>query len=157
FLLEASTFAEPIVDLNQRFGLVFQPVGGGPSRTGAVFYADDGTPFIGAINASRQNGNPGRVAGDKRPGAVNFIAGGEASPHTLAAFQSDGRFANADLYGASPNRYGTVQTYALDPLNLTQSPQSKAIDAINGRVPSGGSANTPEVTRFGGELAALDN
>jgi hypothetical protein len=157
FLIEVNTFAEPIIDLNQRFGLVFQPASGGPSRTGEVFYADDGAPFTGAINASRQNGNPGRVAGDKRPGAVNFIAGGEGSPHALPEFQSDGRFANADLYDATMNRYATVQTYSLDPLSLLQTPRSKAIDAINARVSSGVPGNVPEVTRFGGELAALDN
>jgi hypothetical protein len=157
FLIEANTFADPITALKQRFGLVFQPVSGGASRTGEVFYADDGSPYIEAINASRQNGNPGRVAGDKRPGAVNFIAGGEASPHTVAAFQSDTRFANADLYDATMNRYATVQIYWLDPLGLLQTPRSKAIDAINARVPAGAPANTPEVTRFGGELAALDN
>ncbi|MBM3835367.1 MAG: hypothetical protein FJ403_19245 [Verrucomicrobia bacterium] len=155
FLIEANTFAENST-AEQRYGVAFQPVGGGAPKIGDAFFADDGTPFKGQINFSRQNGNPGRVAGDKRPGAVNFIAGGEASPHVIAAFGADNRW-KTGVVRADEARYATVQTFSLDPATLTQKPLSKAFDAVNGRRTSGEPATTPEVGRFGGELAGLDN
>src|SRR5262245_13054363 len=88
FLVEANTYADDAQLLNMRYGLVFQPAAGGAHKEGDVFYADDNTPYR-LIISSRQDGNPGRVAGDKRPGAVNFLTGGEAFPHTLAEFGSD--------------------------------------------------------------------
>ena len=77
FLIESTTYAQPVDPTNpmQRFGLVLQPVQGGAPVQGEAFFADDGTPYRGPINNYRQNGNPGRVAGDRRPGATNFIAG----------------------------------------------------------------------------------
>src|SRR5436190_14903866 len=44
FLISANTFAVGSVD-NQRFGVAFQPVAGGPNAEGDVLFADDGTPF----------------------------------------------------------------------------------------------------------------
>lgn len=155
FLVEGNTFAENTTDM-QRFVVAFQPVAGGAMKLGEGFFADNGTPFKGAINASRQNGNPGRVAGDQRPGAVNFIVGGEASPHTLTEFQSDNRW-NLGFDRGADGRYGTVQTFKLDPATLAQTSLSKAFDAVNGRLTSGASANMPEISRFGGDVVALDN
>ncbi|HVY70751.1 MAG TPA: hypothetical protein VHH73_12545, partial [Verrucomicrobiae bacterium] len=154
FLVEANTFAEASSD-SQRFVVAFQPAAGGAMKLGEAFFADNGTPFRGAINASRQNGNPGRVAGDKRPGAVNFVAGGEASPHTLPAFQSDNRW-NLGFDRLDNGRYGTVQTFKLDPATLAQTPLMKAQDSANGRLTTGAPPGA-EITRFGGELAFLDN
>ena len=74
FLMVMNTFAEGTED-SQRLALAFQPVAGGPVGLGDVFFDDAGKPYRGVINASRQDGNPGRVAGDARPGAVNFLAG----------------------------------------------------------------------------------
>ena len=71
----------------QRFVVAAQPATGGAAKLLEGFHADNGTPYKGPINASRQNGNPGRVAGDTRPGAKNYIVGAEASPHTLAEFK----------------------------------------------------------------------
>ena len=87
--------------------------------SGEVFYSDSGAPYTGQINGSRQNGNPGRVAGDTRPGAVNFIAGGEASPHMFDEFQSDGRW-DLGVDRLDDGRYGAVQTYSIDPETLAQ-------------------------------------
>src|SRR5262245_22647214 len=67
FLISASTFV-PGSDTLQRFRVAFQPAAGGPNVEGDVFFADDGTPFTTQVNASRQDGNPGRVAGDARQG-----------------------------------------------------------------------------------------
>lgn len=155
FLLEGNTFADGS-NAEQRYVVALQPADGKPMKLSEGFFADNGQPFKGAINASRQNGNPGRVAGDKRPGAVNFIVGGEASPHTLAEFQSDNRW-NLGFDRGADGRYGVVQTFRLDPATLTQTSLTKAFDAVNGRLTSGTPATTPEIGRFGGEVAGLDN
>jgi hypothetical protein len=155
FLIEGNTFAVDST-AEQRFVVAFQPAAGGAMKLGDAFFSDAGQPYRGPINASRQNGNPGRVAGDKRPGAVNFMAGAEASPHVHPElFNSDGRFdLGFDRFG--DGRYGTVQTYRLDPATLAQTPLSKAQDSANGRLTSGTPAGN-QITRFGGEIACLDN
>ncbi|MFO1461127.1 MAG: hypothetical protein U1G08_17195 [Verrucomicrobiota bacterium] len=170
FLIEGNTFAEggvaPLPDGRQRYVVALQPAAGGAMKLGDGFFADAGTPFRTEINKSRENGNPGRVAGDKRPGAVNFIVGGEASPHAYAAFQSNNRWnfgfqysgLNADGNGPEPTeaRYGTIQAFALNSGTLAQSPLFKAFDSANGRLTEG-TAPSAQVTRFGGDVAALDN
>lgn len=155
FLVESNTYAQSATQM-MRFGMVFQSVGGGDPVRGEAFFADDGTPYRGPINNYRQDGNPGRVAGDKRPGAVNFIAGGEASPDEFPAFQSDNRWNTGVIRGG---RYATVQTYSLDPTTLTQTPASKAFDAILGRLTSGNASAVggTQIGRFGGDMVALSN
>jgi hypothetical protein len=155
FLVEGNAFAEGTTD-SQRYVVALQPVGGGDMKLGEGFHADNGTPFKGVINASRQNGNPGRVAGDERPGAVNFMVGGEASPHAYPEFQSDNRW-NLGFDRLTDGRYGTVQIYKLDPVTLAQTPLSKAIDSANGRRTSGDPQGNNQITRFGGDIVALDN
>jgi hypothetical protein len=159
FLIESNTFAQPVDSTSpmQRFGLILQPVQGGAPVQGEAFFADDGTPYRGAINNYRQNGNPGRVAGDPRPGAVNFIAGGETSADEFTPFHSNNRW---NLGLSRGGRYATVQNYSLDPSTLTQTPTSKAFDAILGRLKTGDAAASSggtEFTRFGGEMTALSN
>ena len=153
FLIEGNTFAEGGVS-EQRYVVALQPVDGGEMKTVEGFYDDSGNPFAGQINFSRQNGNPGRVAGDKRPGAVNYMVGGEASPHVLAEFNSDGRF-DLGFDRGGDGRYGTVQAFSLDPATLIPTPTSTALDAINGRLDFGGGGG--QLGRFGGDIAALDN
>ena len=162
FLIEGNTFAlnaDGSEDTaNQRFVVALQPAAGGAMKLGEVFHTDAGQPYRMAINASRQNGNPGRVAGDKRPGGTNFMAGAEASPHFdtwKALFNSDGRW-DLGFDRLVDGRYGTVQTYSLDPTTLVQTMRSKAQDSAHGRDASGASAGN-QVSRFGGELACLDN
>jgi hypothetical protein len=165
FLIESNIYAEgddPFA-LDQQFGLLFQPVAGGPPGRGYVFHDDDGAAFKARINATRQNGNPGRVAGDKRPGATALIAGGEANPHAYPEFQSDARWETGvvrDLGDGTPGRYAAVQTHALDPATLCQTPTGKAFDAVLGRLTGGDAtvgAGGTEIGRFGGELAGLSD
>jgi len=154
FLIEANTFAQDSSD-QQRFVVALQPAAGGAAKLGEAFFTDKGVPFKGNINASRQNGNPGRVGGDKRPGAVNFITGAEASPHVLDEFNTNGRFTGGfDRLG--DGRYGTVQTFKLDPTTLVQTPLSFAQDSANGRVKSG-TAPGNQISRFGGDVLGLSN
>lgn len=155
FLVEANSFADGSTE-SQRYRVAFQPVSGGEPRVSDSFFTDAGEPYIGPINASRQNGNPGRVAGDRRPGQVHFITGGEASPHAFAPFQSGDRWAGGIDRGAD-GRYATVQVFSLDTASLEQTPLTRAIDPVLGRLTSGMPGTTPEISRFGGEVAFLDD
>ncbi len=160
FLIESNTFAEDPPDEffpMQRYALAIQPVDGSePAIFGECFFDDDGNPYRGPINNYRQNGNPGRVAGDKRPGAVNFITGGEASPNEYEEFQSDDRWEDGIV---RMGRFATVQTFALERDengDYAQVSRSKAFDALHGRLEEG-DPMTDQIGRFGGELAGLDN
>lgn len=154
FLIEGNTFADGSTT-EQRYVVGLQPVDGKSMKLGEGFYADNGQPFKGAINLSRQNGNPGRVAGDQRPGAVNFMVGGETSVHVVPGFQGDNRW-NLGFDRLGDGRFATVQAYSLNTTTLAQTPLSKAIDAINGRLTSGAAAGN-QIGRFGGDIACLDN
>lgn len=155
FVVEANTFADDDLFANQNYAVAFQPVAGGDVVTAAGFYGDDGTAYTGQINGSRQNGNPGRVAGDRRPGATTYVVGGEASPHLFDPFQSDGRW-NLGFDRLEDGRYATVQSFSLDPATLASTSLSPALDAINGRVTSGFAAGN-QIGRFGGDITVLDN
>jgi hypothetical protein len=160
FLIQSGTYAESLDPtfpvMMQRFGVVFQAVGGGAPSRGEAFFADDGTPYRGPINNYRQNGNPGRVAGDKRPGAVHFIAGGETSADEFAPFRSDDRWDTGVIRGG---RYGTVQTHSLDLATLAQTSTGKAFDAVLGRLKSGDATRggDTQIGRFGGDMTALSD
>jgi len=154
FLIEANAFAQDSTEF-QRYVVALQPAAGGAMKLGEGFFADNGTPFKGQVNASRQNGNPGRVAGDTRPGAVNFIVGAEASPHLFPEFDSGNRWATG-FDRLSDGRYGTVQTYKLDPATLTQTPLSKAQDSAHGRRTSGAAPGN-QISRFGGDVVGLSD
>lgn len=156
FLIEGNTFADDGTFSNQRYVVALQPAAGGPMQLAEGFYTDAGQPFKGQINLSRQNGNPGRVAGDMRPGAVNYMVGAEASPHGLPEFQSDNRW-NLGFDRLADGRYGTVQIFRHDPAALvTPTPLSKALDSANGRLTSGFAPDN-QITRFGGDIVCLDN
>lgn len=155
FLVEANTFADQSTE-HQRFVVAVQPAAGGAAKTVEGFHTDAGAPYKGQINLSRQNGNPGRVAGDKRPGAVNYIVGGEISAHGFPEFQSNTRWAVNGAFSAD-HRWAGVQTYALHPATLDPVPLTDVFDAVLGNSTATFSGNTPEVSRFGGEVAALDN
>ncbi|MSU22054.1 MAG: hypothetical protein EXS30_11750 [Pedosphaera sp.] len=155
FLIEANTFADGSTG-EQRYVVAFQPADGKPMKRGEGFYTDSGQPFKGSINLSRQNGNPGRVAGDRRPGAVNFMVGAETSVHSLPEFQADKRWTLGFLR-ATEARFATVEIYKLDAASLAQTPLTKAIDPVNGRLTSGDASGIGQLGRFGGDIAVLDN
>lgn len=158
FLIEANAFAQGTED-KQRFVVGFQPAAGGAYKLGEAVFADNGTPYRGPINASRQNGNPGRVGGDPRPGAVNFVAGGEMSPHTLPEFGTDNRWNlgyTRTTAGGAESRYGTVQPFSLNPTTLAQTSLAKAQDVAHGRRTEG-VVFSDQNTRFGGDIVGLGN
>ncbi|PYX63927.1 MAG: hypothetical protein DMG78_31095, partial [Acidobacteria bacterium] len=118
FLIGANTYADDQTppagaDITQgppfqRFVVTFQPAAGGAPKIGEEFFTDAGSLYRGVISYSRQNGNPQRVAGDKRIGATNFLTAAETSAGQNPAFQSDSRWTSNLIYQAD-NRYVTVQ------------------------------------------------
>jgi hypothetical protein len=154
FLVECNTFADGTTDM-QRYVVGLQPATGGAMKQVEGFYADNGQPFKGQINLSRQNGNPGRVAGDARPGATHYIVGGEASPHAITDFQSGNRW-NLGFDRLADGRYGTIQIYDLNTSTLAPTPLCKAQDSAYGRATSGTTAGN-QMSRFGGDVVGLDN
>lgn len=157
FLIEANTFANDGLLQNQNNAITLQPAAGGAAKVVPAFYSDAGAPFKGQINLSRQNGNPGRVAGDKRVGAVNYLTAGETSLGQLPEFKSDTRWNNNPIY-TDVNRYVATQPFSLDTATLTPTPLAKAWDFVYGPfVTATPPLNQPEVSRTGGTVAALDN
>lgn len=154
FLIEGNAFAQDTSD-QQRYVVALQPAAGGTMRTVEGFFADNGTAYAGPINASRQNGNPGRVAGDRRPGAVNYVVGGETSVHAFEPFQSGNRWDGGFDRGAD-GRFATLQAFRLDTATLAPTPLTLALDSANGRV-TAGAAPGPEISRYGGDLAFLSD
>jgi hypothetical protein len=158
FLIVANGFARQSRD-KQRYVVRYQPAGGAPSRLTEGFFGDDGRPHDGEINASRQNGNPGRVAGDPRPGASHYLVGGEASPHHYPAFQSDGRwlagFGRTNADGVI-SRYATVQAFRWEADQPGPVPLRPAWDPIHGSR-GAGRVTTDQDSRLGGDLVGLSN
>ncbi|MBU6399971.1 MAG: hypothetical protein KGS61_06615 [Verrucomicrobia bacterium] len=163
FLIEFNTFANDgsWVDrttANQNFALAKQPAAGGPAKVDYCFYGDNGSPFKGQINLSRQNGNPGRVAGDQRSGSNKFITEAEVSLGQLAAFQTVARWSNNDIYQGN-NRYCGEQIFSLDPNTLVQTPVTNAWDYVYGNFVGamGPNHDSPQTSRTGGRSDFLDN
>jgi hypothetical protein len=158
FLIEFNTFANDGSGLNQNNAVAKQPASGGAAKVGYCYYGDNGLPFKGALNLSRQNGNPGRVAGDLRYGANKFITEAEVSIGQLPEFQTVARWGNNDIY-QGVNRYCAEQIFRLDPITLTQTPVTNAWDYVYGNYVGvmGAGADVPQVGRTGGRPNFLDN
>jgi len=155
FLIEFNTYASD--GINQNNMVALQPAAGGAPKLVYAFWADAGTPFKDQINLSRQNGNPGRVAGDPRYGAVHYLTEAEASLGQLPAFQATARWANNPIYQGTA-RYACAQPFALDPLALVTAPSAKAWDYVYGPfVTSQVPADATQVSRTGGRPIGLDN
>lgn len=160
FLIECNAFAEgfefPSPDGKQRYVVALQPAAGGAMTLAEGFYSDAGVGYKGEINASRQNGNPGRVAGDTRPGATTYMVGAEISPHVYPdVFGSDNRW-NLGFDRLGDGRYGCVQAYKLDTSTMTPTPLMKVQDSACGRLTTGVSASS-QMTRYGADVVCLDN
>ncbi len=156
FLVGFNTYANDGTFANQDFVVAKQPVFGGPPRLDYQFSDDHGHPFKGQINLSRVNGNPERVAGDKRPGANTFITDAEVSIGQLPPFEVVRRWANNNIYQGD-NRYAAQQLFTLDPW-LDQQPVADAWDYVYGPVRSTAVPfGAPQCSRTGGRCDFLDN
>jgi hypothetical protein len=56
-----------------------------------AFYNDAGEPYTGEFNEARKDGNPPRVAADRRPGGTLYVTGEESTPHLYEGFDSNCR------------------------------------------------------------------
>jgi len=159
FLIGFNTFADDGTLANQNFVVAKQPVSGGSPRLDYEFYDDAGNPFKGVINLSRPNGNPQRVAGDKRVGATNFITEAETSIGQVTQFQSVNRWSNNPIYQGT-DRYCSEQIFSVDPSTLAQTPVTNAWDYVYGPYVAaalGANNNAPQCSRTGGRPEFLDN
>jgi hypothetical protein len=161
FLIEFNTYANDGTYLNQNNVVAIQPAAGGPANLSYAYYDDTGKPFEGQINLSRQNGNPGRVAGDKRIGATNFITECEVSIGQLSQFQAANRgetWANNNIYQGT-DRYAAEQIFGLNTNTLVATPVTNAWDYVYGPHVGnmGANNNAPQCSRTGGRPDFLDN
>ena len=151
FLIANVTYSDTFPDgqKNETFALAFQPAAGGPPTLGREFYADNGTPYSGVISA-RKTGSPGRVAADKRYGAVNFLTGANCTAGNPAysgtAFQSNSRWSDTAKYASGTARYNVEQIFSFNPVTLAQAPLTLCSDFL-GDAPN---------AAFG-DVLALDN
>jgi hypothetical protein len=160
FLLAAATRAtnDPA---NLSFTTVLIPTSGATPKLDNAFYTDAGQPFLKQINLSRQTGNPGRIGGDPRYGAVNYGTAGEVSLFAYPEFDSDGRWSNP-LFEDAETRlcrsYG-VQLHRVDPITLSNTPTSKAVDSMFGRLWTNSVATVggQDFGRAGSAPIGLDN
>jgi len=129
----------------QRFAVAFQPAAGGAARIGEHLFTDAGAPYRGVSNYRRQNGNPQRVAGDKRLGATTFLPASETSIGQNPAFQSDSRWTSNACYNAD-NAYVTVQPFVV--LHLSHAVFASS-DATMSFYWAGGTTSVPVNLVFG--------
>lgn len=132
FLLAASTRAtNDSTKLSPT--LVLIPANGGTPKLSSGFYDDAGQIYLKDSNTARQDGNPGRVGGDMRYGAVNYMTASEATLHSFtASFGSDLRWTNPffDFMVANGLRDYQAQNFKLDPLTLAVTPFNKAFSPM---------------------------
>lgn len=133
FLLAASTWATNDATKMART-LVLIPANGGTPKLDSEFYDDAGQIYLKDSNTVRQDGNPGRVGGDMRYGAVNYMTAAEATLFNFpASFNSDGRFTNPffnTIAGDGAARTVAAQNFQLNPSTLAVTPLNKALDVV---------------------------
>lgn len=133
FLLAASTHATNDSSKISRT-LVLIPANGSTPKLTSSFFDDNGVIYLKDDNTVRQDGNPGRVGGDMRYGAVNYMAGAEATLFNFpASFNSDGRYNNTffnSILNDGTARTYAAQNYKLDPTTLNVTVLNKAQDVM---------------------------
>jgi hypothetical protein len=147
FLIEANTFANDQTLLNQNNIVILQPTAGGAPKISYAFSTDAGVPFKGQLNLTRQNGNPGRVAGDKRVGAVNYLTAAE--PRWGNCRNSSPTAAGITIRSTGDRRYVSTQPFSLNPSTLVSTPwPRRGICLRTIRRPP--TRSTPGISRTGG-------
>jgi hypothetical protein len=163
FLLAATTRATND-DANMSFTSVLVPANGATPRLDNLFYTDAGNIWLKQVNLSRQTGNPGRIGGDPRYGAVNYAGAGEVSLYAFPEFNSDGRWSNPFFnflatVSTGGRSYGG-QIHQLNPVTLASTPLMKAQDTMFGRLWTNSvqaNATQSDVGRTGSSPIGLDN
>lgn len=159
FLLAASLKATNDAALMCRT-LILIPATGGTPKLDSEFYDDAGQIYLRDSNLVRQDGNPGRVGGDTRYGAVNYMTSAEAGLFAFpASFNSDGRYSNPffdSLAGVSGRSY-TAQNFKLDPATLAVTPLHNALDPMFYPSHTNETTTTQQSGRTGSSPLALAN
>ena len=166
FLIEFNTFANDGSLSYQNHIVAAQPAAGGTPMLNYAFDADNGAPVKGQMDLSRQDGNPGRVAGDKRTGATNYIVECESSLGQIAAFQSNSRWSSNNIY-TSTYRYATEQLFGLatnglaaplaDAWDYVYGPHSGHLGPVNGAPACSQTGGRPEFLDNGNIVVAIDD
>lgn len=133
FLLAASTKATNDSTKLSRT-LVLIPANGGTPKLDSELYDDAGQIYLRDMNTVRQDGNPGRVGGDMRFGAVNYMTASESTLFNFPGdFNSDGRYSNpffTTIFGDGSARTFSGQNFKLNPSTLAVTPLHKAADIV---------------------------
>jgi hypothetical protein len=135
FLLAASLRATNNSAMMAR-NLVLIPANGGTPKLDSEYYDDTGTIYLQQSNEVRQDGNPGRVGGDMRYGATNYMTAAECTLFNYfesAYFSSDDRYSNPffnTITGDGSARTYAVQNLAVNPLTLAVTPRHKVAEAL---------------------------
>lgn len=168
FLIECNKYADDGQQANQRYVVALQPAAAGTAANAKLadgFFDDTGVPYTNAIS-SRQDGNPGRVYGDRRYDGVNFVVGGEADPQDQGNFFNSGNRFDPNTVPLYQNaaglqqRCGLMQCFSLNMTTLKQTPTCLAFDGNSLGHPEflqRADASNQQRGRFGGGIAALDN
>ena len=117
-----------------------------------AFYNDAGEPYTGEFNEARKDGNPPRVAADRRPGGTLYVTGEESTPFLYEGFDSDGRW-EQELFFYGANQIAAVQ--AFEKTADGPQPLTNVIDPVYGSGTIEGEQNNQ--MRFGGDIRILSN
>lgn len=158
FLLAASLKATNDSALMCR-NLVLIPAAGGTPKLDSEFYDDAGNIYLRDSNDQRQDGNPGRVGGDPRYGAVNYMTATEATLYQFPTyFGSDTRWNNTffDAMKGAGRDY-EAQNFRLYPLTLAVTPLSKACSPMFWPTKTNDTPNLGQTGRCGSSPIGLAN
>jgi hypothetical protein len=148
-LVGANTHPDEEAGMNMKVAFV-DPLTGEVQEFWA-FYSDTGEPFIGNFNEKRQDGNPARVAADRRPGGTRYIVGMEATPYLYDEMNSGDRWYVGFDYD---DRVGAVQIF-----NKTDNgpvPITNCFDPIYQAYENTGLQGGQQM-RYGGDMRFLSN
>jgi len=148
-LVGANTFPEGEDGMNMKVAFV-------DPKTGTVqefwgFYDDAGKAYTGPFNTKRQDGNPARVAADRRAGGVRYAVGMEATPQYYDVFNTGDRwFKNFDY----DDRIAVVQMF--DKTATGPKPVTNVFDPLYMPGDVAGAQGGAQM-RFGGDIQFLSN
>lgn len=145
----ANTFPEGEDGMNCKVAFV-DPTTGEVQEFWA-FYTDAGQPWSGPFNDKRSDGNPARIATDRRPGGTHYLVGMESTAYLYDEFNSGDRWYKGFDYD---DRVATVQLFnktAAGPVPITN-----VFDPIYQSFESQGAQGGQQM-RYGGEIRFLSN
>ena len=123
----ANTFADGTTSDSMNLKVAFVNPLTGEVKDYWAYYTDAGTPYTGNFNESRKDGNPGRLATDRRAGGVRYAVAMESTPYNYDEFNTDKRWSKKFNYDS--------QVFAVQIFEKTANgpkPISKAVDPVYG-------------------------